>query len=80
MIGTIETMAEAVSVAHERGVAHRDLKPGNIMVDENDRLKILDFGLAKSPPAPIVRHPADDSTESTSTEGRLRGTMSYMSP
>jgi len=73
-------MADAVSVAHERGIAHRDLKPGNIMVDESDRLKVLDFGLAKSPGAPIVKSPKDDSTQSTSTEGRLRGTMSYMSP
>ena len=73
-------MAGAVSEAHERGVAHRDLKPGNIMVDENDRLKILDFGLAKSPHAPVVTSAADDSTESISVEGRLRGTMSYMSP
>ena len=73
-------MADAVSGAHERGVAHRDLKPGNIVVDDNDRLKILDFGLAKSPEAPIVKSPTDDSTESTSTDGRLRGTISFMSP
>ena len=40
-------LADAVSAAHENGVIHRDLKPDNLMLDEEGRLKILDFGLAK---------------------------------
>ncbi len=38
---------DAFQYAHENGVLHRDIKPGNIMVDENDNAKIMDFGIAK---------------------------------
>ena len=73
-------MTDAVSAAHDCGVAHRDLKPGNIMVDEENRLKILDFGLAKSPQLPLVSDTSESPTESLSTGGRFQGTIPYMSP
>jgi non-specific serine/threonine protein kinase len=68
-------IAEAVSAAHEKGVVHRDLKPGNIKLTPEGRVKVLDFGLAKS----SVGEGTD--IEITSAEpGHIIGTPAYMSP
>jgi len=73
-------IASALSVAHEKGIIHRDLKPENIIITADDRVKILDFGLAKL------------AADATDVEGRRRtarhltsagivvGTPGYMSP
>ncbi len=66
-------LCEAVEHAHQRGVIHRDLKPGNILVDETGQPKILDFGLA--------RVTDSDNPVSRQTDiGQLLGTLAYMSP
>jgi tetratricopeptide (TPR) repeat protein len=66
-------ICEAVEHAHRRGVIHRDLKPGNILVDENGQPKILDFGLARVTDSDV------HATRQTDM-GQLLGTLAYMSP
>ena len=63
-------MADAVQHAHEHGVIHRDLKPGNIMLDDDGQPHIMDFGLAKREAGEITM----------TVEGRILGTPAYMSP
>ncbi len=69
-------VAEALAEAHERGVLHRDLKPGNIMVTPKGRVKVLDFGLAKLSPTASDETRTRDLTQA----GTAAGTLSYMAP
>jgi len=74
-------MADAVAAAHQRGITHRDLKPDNIMVTAEGRLKILDFGLAKLREEAHGLRPDSQLATATATEpGRVLGTVAYMSP
>jgi serine/threonine protein kinase/Tfp pilus assembly protein PilF len=66
-------VCDAVQHAHQRGVIHRDLKPGNILVDETGQPKILDFGVAR------VTDSDGQMTRQTDL-GQLVGTLAYMSP
>jgi predicted Ser/Thr protein kinase len=75
-------LAEALEAAHERGILHRDLKPGDIMLTQDGKVKVLDFGLAKS----LESQPASNLSNSPtlvsamSSPGVVLGTACYMSP
>jgi tetratricopeptide (TPR) repeat protein/tRNA A-37 threonylcarbamoyl transferase component Bud32 len=72
-LGLMGKICQAVEHAHRRGLIHRDLKPGNILVDESGQPKILDFGVAR------VTDNEAQVTRQTDV-GQLVGTLEYMSP
>jgi Tol biopolymer transport system component len=72
-------LADAVSAAHAAGVTHRDLKPDNVMIATDGCVKVLDFGLAKLAQTSTTDM-RESPTESMTQEGRILGTVNYMSP
>lgn len=62
-------IAEGLEFSHKRGVVHRDIKPSNIIITDDDRVKIVDFGLAT-----FIDRPLPHDT------GRIMGTVGYMPP
>lgn len=74
LLQTLEIALQVVSalaVAHKNGIVHRDIKPDNLMVREDNLVKILDFGIAKL---------IEDKTQSITLTGAIIGTPHYMSP
>src|ERR1700682_364394 len=81
MLDVARQIAEGLHEAHQAGVFHRDVKPGNIMIDSRSRVKILDFGLAILAER---EHTGNETEETlvtrTSTQYTTGGTVPYVSP
>jgi serine/threonine-protein kinase len=69
-LGMMRELLSALDYAHRQSIVHRDVKPANLLIEANGRVKLTDFGVAR----------IQDSGEATRTQGSMVGTLKYMSP
>ena len=70
-LALLEPVLSALATAHRAGLVHRDVKPENVLIADDGRIKVADFGLAKA---------VSSDTQHTATSGVLIGTVSYLAP
>ena len=76
-----QQIVRGLTAAHEKGIIHRDLKPENLFITKDERVKILDFGLAKLRASSLEASGTEDATRRAITNpGMVMGTVGYMSP
>lgn len=73
-IALLADMCDGVGAAHAIGLVHRDIKPANVLVDDQGRVRVIDFGVARAVAGPLHR------TAMQTEAGRVIGTPQYMSP
>src|SRR5437899_3187942 len=74
-------IANGLAAAHEKGIVHRDLKPENVFVTPDERVKILDFGLARQETAPAgTAQTVAETIHSPTEPGLILGTVGYIAP